>query len=146
MVEKRYTLTGEKMDKPTHYAWINAKCACVRSLVMQTLLRSILPSRPPPSSTPSSLQSPPPTTSHPAVNTHADFLQGGMELKLSVAIDFTASNGDISQPTSLHHIGVERRCRCHVCGAIVVQSSDVCFEIFVETVVGWNVVEIISHV
>jgi hypothetical protein len=33
-----------------------------------------------------------------------DYLQGGLQLNLSVAIDFTGSNGVPSQPTSLHYI------------------------------------------
>lgn len=33
-----------------------------------------------------------------------DYLYGGMEMNFTVAIDFTASNGNPSQPTSLHYI------------------------------------------
>lgn len=39
--------------------------------------------------------------SHPAF---LDFLKGGCEISLSVAIDFTGSNGNPSNPTSLHYI------------------------------------------
>lgn len=34
-----------------------------------------------------------------------DYLRSGWQLSLSVAIDFTASNGQVSDPTSLHKIG-----------------------------------------
>ena len=33
-----------------------------------------------------------------------DFIFGGCEIGLQVAIDFTLSNGDPSKPTSLHHL------------------------------------------
>ncbi len=33
-----------------------------------------------------------------------DYIRGGLELNLSVAIDFTGSNGIPTQPSSLHHI------------------------------------------
>lgn len=33
-----------------------------------------------------------------------DFIFGGLQINLSIAIDFTASNGDPSDPKSLHHI------------------------------------------
>ena len=36
-----------------------------------------------------------------------DYLRGGMQINLWVAIDFTGSNGIPSSPTSLHYIGVE---------------------------------------
>lgn len=36
--------------------------------------------------------------------TFTEFIAGGMEISLMVAIDFTASNGDPANPTSLHHI------------------------------------------
>ncbi|KAJ8017122.1 hypothetical protein DPEC_G00014480 [Dallia pectoralis] len=36
--------------------------------------------------------------------TFVDFIRGGTQLNFTVAIDFTASNGDPSQPTSLHYI------------------------------------------
>ena len=35
----------------------------------------------------------------------ADYLRSGWQLSLSVAIDFTASNGQVSDPTSLHSLG-----------------------------------------
>jgi len=34
-----------------------------------------------------------------------DYLVGGMELSMMVAIDFTASNGEVNQPRSLHYLG-----------------------------------------
>lgn len=33
------------------------------------------------------------------------YLQGGLQLNLSVAIDFTGSNGVVTHPTSLHYLG-----------------------------------------
>uniref|UniRef100_A0A8C7DAW0 Copine family member 9 n=2 Tax=Oncorhynchus TaxID=8016 RepID=A0A8C7DAW0_ONCKI len=36
--------------------------------------------------------------------TFVDFIRGGTQLNFTVAIDFTASNGDPSQPTSLHYM------------------------------------------
>jgi len=36
--------------------------------------------------------------------TFLEYVRGGMELKLTVAVDFTASNGPPEDPTSLHHI------------------------------------------
>ena len=33
-----------------------------------------------------------------------DFLKGGLELNFVVAVDFTGSNGDPRQPSSLHFI------------------------------------------
>jgi Copine len=32
------------------------------------------------------------------------YLQGGLQLNLSVAIDFTGSNGVVTHPTSLHYM------------------------------------------
>jgi hypothetical protein len=32
-----------------------------------------------------------------------DYLKGGWQLSLSIAIDFTGSNGDPSEPSSLHY-------------------------------------------
>ena len=37
-----------------------------------------------------------------------DFLKGGLELNLSIAIDFTASNGIPSNPSSLHYMNPNR--------------------------------------
>eukprot|EP00968_Pinguiococcus_pyrenoidosus_P003495 scaffold228_cov312-Pinguiococcus_pyrenoidosus.AAC.13 len=34
----------------------------------------------------------------------SDYLRGGMELSMMVAIDYTASNGSVTQPTSLHYM------------------------------------------
>ena len=34
-----------------------------------------------------------------------DFLRGGLNLNLHVAIDFTASNGDVNDARSLHYLG-----------------------------------------
>ncbi len=36
--------------------------------------------------------------------TFVDYLRGGLQLNLSVAIDFTGSNGVPSHPTSLHYL------------------------------------------
>ncbi len=36
--------------------------------------------------------------------TFSDFISGGMEVSLMVAIDFTGSNGDPALPASLHYI------------------------------------------
>jgi copine 5/8/9 len=33
-----------------------------------------------------------------------DYLQGGWQLSLSIAIDFTGSNGDPSEKSSLHYL------------------------------------------
>jgi len=46
------------------------------------------------------------TTTRP---TFLDYLSGGLELQLSVAIDFTGSNGDPRQPGTLHYIDRYRR-------------------------------------
>ncbi|XP_052260932.1 copine-8-like isoform X2 [Dreissena polymorpha] len=40
-----------------------------------------------------------------AVPSFLDYLKGGLEMNFTVAIDFTASNGDPIQPTSLHYNG-----------------------------------------
>ena len=37
------------------------------------------------------------------VPTFTQYLAGGMQLQMHVAIDFTASNGDPASPQSLHH-------------------------------------------
>jgi hypothetical protein len=37
-------------------------------------------------------------------NTFLDYVYGGMQLNFTVAIDFTASNGNPTEPTSLHYI------------------------------------------
>ena len=34
-----------------------------------------------------------------------DYLKGGMQINVSVAIDYTASNGQINEPSSLHFLG-----------------------------------------
>jgi hypothetical protein len=34
-----------------------------------------------------------------------DYLKSGMQINLCVAIDYTASNGEISEPSSLHFLG-----------------------------------------
>lgn len=34
-----------------------------------------------------------------------DYLRSGWQISLSVAIDFTASNGQVTDPTSLHSLG-----------------------------------------
>ena len=38
-----------------------------------------------------------------------DFIQSGTQLCFSVAIDYTASNGDIDKPGSLHYIGTQQQ-------------------------------------
>lgn len=38
-------------------------------------------------------------------HTFLDYIAGGYQIELAVGIDFTASNGNISLPTSLHHFG-----------------------------------------
>ncbi|XP_077865165.1 copine-8-like [Saccoglossus kowalevskii] len=38
------------------------------------------------------------------IHSFLDFIKGGTQLNFTVAIDFTASNGNPSQPTSLHYI------------------------------------------
>jgi copine 5/8/9 len=37
--------------------------------------------------------------------TFIDYLKGGMQINLCVAIDYTASNGEMSQASSLHFLG-----------------------------------------
>ena len=37
--------------------------------------------------------------------TFLDYIRGGMQINLTVAIDFTGSNGDPSKPNSLHYLG-----------------------------------------
>ena len=37
--------------------------------------------------------------------TFIDYLRSGWQINLHVAIDFTASNGESSMPTSLHYLG-----------------------------------------
>ncbi|XP_057372380.1 copine-8-like isoform X1 [Daphnia carinata] len=39
------------------------------------------------------------------VYTFLDYLQGGTEINCTIAIDFTASNGDPNTPSSLHYLG-----------------------------------------
>uniref|UniRef100_A0A8C3MXX4 Uncharacterized protein n=1 Tax=Geospiza parvula TaxID=87175 RepID=A0A8C3MXX4_GEOPR len=39
-----------------------------------------------------------------AEHTFLDYIRGGTQLNFTVAIDFTASNGNPSQPTSLHYL------------------------------------------
>ena len=39
------------------------------------------------------------------VHTFVDYLKGGLDIQLIVAIDFTGSNGDPADPKSLHYIG-----------------------------------------
>lgn len=36
--------------------------------------------------------------------TFVDYLRGGLELNMVIAIDFTGSNGTPTQPTSLHYM------------------------------------------
>eukprot|EP00525_Craspedostauros_australis_P007952 CAMPEP_0198114404 /NCGR_PEP_ID=MMETSP1442-20131203/5802_1 /TAXON_ID= /ORGANISM="Craspedostauros australis, Strain CCMP3328" /LENGTH=452 /DNA_ID=CAMNT_0043771709 /DNA_START=34 /DNA_END=1392 /DNA_ORIENTATION=+ len=45
------------------------------------------------------------TAPPPGVPTFADYVSGGCELNVVVAVDFTGSNGDPRQPGTLHHIG-----------------------------------------
>jgi hypothetical protein len=37
--------------------------------------------------------------------TFIEYLRSGWQINLHVAIDFTASNGESSMPTSLHYLG-----------------------------------------
>lgn len=60
------------------------------------------------------------------------FIAGGCEISLVVAIDFTASNGDPAMPNSLHYINpAGTRCKLfkfvYVFGFLVVVTTDVCF-------------------
>ena len=51
-----------------------------------------------------------------------DYLRGGVQINLWVAIDFTGSNGDPNTPTSLHYTGVESNqyeTAIRACGNIV---------------------------
>jgi len=41
------------------------------------------------------------------VGNFLDYLKSGWEIKLYVAIDFTGSNGKVSEPKSLHGMGAE---------------------------------------
>lgn len=38
-----------------------------------------------------------------------DYLRGGLELNMMIAIDFTASNGDPKTKTSLHHMSSQKK-------------------------------------
>lgn len=42
-------------------------------------------------------------------NSFLDFIQGGLNLRMMVAIDFTASNGNQNDPSSLHYIDPTRK-------------------------------------
>jgi len=57
------------------------------------------------------------------VPTFLDFIRGGCEISMVVAVDFTASNGDPRNPTSLHHIDPSRpnqyEMAIHAVGSIV---------------------------
>jgi len=44
----------------------------------------------------------------PAIDTMLEYIAGGMQINLMVAIDFTASNGDPRDPRSLHHFNPHR--------------------------------------
>jgi copine 5/8/9 len=37
--------------------------------------------------------------------TFIDYLKGGMQINICVAIDYTASNGELFEPNSLHFLG-----------------------------------------
>jgi hypothetical protein len=37
--------------------------------------------------------------------TFIDYLKGGMQINICVAIDYTASNGEMIEPSSLHFLG-----------------------------------------
>lgn len=39
------------------------------------------------------------------VPSFVDYLRGGWQISLAIAIDFTASNGNPASPASLHHVG-----------------------------------------
>ena len=41
------------------------------------------------------------------IHTFVEYLKGGLQIQLIVAIDFTGSNGNPADPRSLHHIGVK---------------------------------------
>ena len=47
---------------------------------------------------------------HYYTNTPIQFIAGGCEISLVVAIDFTASNGDPAMPNSLHYCNPNGRC------------------------------------
>lgn len=47
-----------------------------------------------------------------------DYIQGGTELACTVAIDFTASNGDPFSPNSLHHITSYGRFIVKMCNGV----------------------------
>ena len=44
---------------------------------------------------------------HTPIHTFVDFLKGGLQIQLIVAIDFTGSNGNPADPRSLHYIGAQ---------------------------------------
>ena len=54
--------------------------------------------------------------------TFLDYIRGGMQINLTVAIDFTGSNGDPSKPNSLHYLGTNNNSyeiAINSCGSIV---------------------------
>jgi len=54
--------------------------------------------------------------------TFLDYIRGGMQINLTVAIDFTGSNGDPTKPFSLHYLGTNNNSyevAINACGSIV---------------------------
>ena len=41
------------------------------------------------------------------IHTFVEYLKGGLQIQLIIAVDFTGSNGNPADPRSLHHIGVQ---------------------------------------
>jgi hypothetical protein len=61
---------------------------------------------PKPTSTPTATPSPPVAVvaAHPLLPTFLDYINGGTEMQLCVAIDFTGSNGDPRKLGTLHYL------------------------------------------
>lgn len=69
-----------------------------------TAAAAVTPMAPPPATTAGVIPMAPPVMATPGRPKFVDYLSGGLELQLSVAVDFTGSNGDPRKPGTLHYI------------------------------------------